>query len=132
MIYAFEQEQLDKTEDTLEKNLIENGVTSAIVLDMAGHIIASCKSKECTYDIYSLAALAAGNFGAVNAMAKIVGEEDFSLLFHKGEGENLHFSKISDDLLLITTFGNEVSLGFLRMKISESLNVIRSIFIENP
>ncbi|MBW1822077.1 MAG: roadblock/LC7 domain-containing protein [Deltaproteobacteria bacterium] len=132
MIYAFEQEQLDKTEDTLEKNLIENGVTSAIVLDMAGHIIASCKSKECTYDIYSLAALAAGNFGAVNAMAKIVGEEDFSLLFHKGEGENLHFSKISEDLLLITTFGNEVSLGFLRMKISESLNVIRGIFIENP
>ena len=132
MIYAFDQEQIDKTEDILEKNLIENGVKSAIVLDMAGHIIASCKSKDCTHDIYSLAALAAGNFGAVSAMAQIVGEEEFSLLFHKGEDENLHFSKISDDLLLITTFGNEVSLGFLRMKISESLNVIRSIFIENP
>ena len=132
MIYAFEQEQLDKTEDTLEKNLIENGVKSAIVLDMAGHIIASCKSKDCTHDIYSLAALAAGNFGAVSAMAQIVGEEEFSLLFHKGADENLHFSKISEELLLIATFGNEVSLGFLRMKISESLNVIRSIFIENP
>ena len=128
MIYAFEQEQLDKTEDILEKNLIENGVKSAIVLDMAGHIIASCKSKGCTHDIYSLAALAAGNFGAVSAMAQIVGEEEFSLLFHKGEDENLHFSKISEELLLITTFGNEVSLGFLRMKISESLNVIRGIF----
>jgi len=132
MIYAFEQEQLDKTEDTLEKNLIENGVKSAIVLDMAGHIIASCKSKDCTHDIYSLAALAAGNFGAVSAMAQIVGEEEFSLLFHKGEDKNLHFSKINEELLLIATFGNEVSLGFLRMKISESLNVIRSIFIENP
>jgi len=132
MIYAFDQEQLDKTEDILEKNLIENGVKSAIVLDMAGHIIASCKSKDCTHDIYSLAALAAGNFGAVSAMAQIVGEEEFSLLFHKGADENLHFSKISEELLLITTFGNEVSLGFLRMKISESLNVIRSIFIENP
>ena len=130
MIYAFEQEQLDKTEDILEKNLIENGSKIAIVLDMAGHIIASCKSKECKHDIYSLAALAAGNFGAVNAMAKIVGEEEFSLLFHKGGDENLYFSKISEDLLLITTFGNEVSLGFLRMKISESLNVIRGIFKE--
>jgi len=132
MIYAFEQDQLDKTEDILEKNLIENGVKSAIVLDMAGHIIASCKSKDCTHDIYSLAALAAGNFGAVSAMAQIVGEEEFSLLFHKGADKNLHFSKISEELLLIATFGNEVSLGFLRMKISESLNVIRSIFIENP
>ena len=44
--------------------------------------------------MYSLAALAAGNFGAVDAMAKIVGEEEFSLLFHKGEDENLHFSKV--------------------------------------
>ncbi|MBT8357273.1 MAG: roadblock/LC7 domain-containing protein [Desulfobacterales bacterium] len=128
MIYAFDQEQLDKTEDILEKNLIKNGVKIAIVLDMAGHIIASCKSKDCTHDMYSLAALAAGNFGAVEAMAKIVGEEEFSLLFHKGADENLHFSKISKDLLLITTFGNEVSLGFLRMKISESLKVVRSIF----
>ena len=118
MIYAFEQEQLDKTEDILEKNLIKNGVKIAIVLDMAGHIIASCKSKDCTHDMYSLAALAEGNFGAVEAMAKIVGEEEFSLLFHKGGDENLHFSKISDDLLLITTFRNDVSLGFLRMKIS--------------
>ncbi|MBT8351000.1 MAG: roadblock/LC7 domain-containing protein [Deltaproteobacteria bacterium] len=128
MIYAFDQEQLDKTEDILEKNLIKNGVKIAIVLDMAGHIIASCKSKDCTHDMYSLAALAAGNFSAVEAMAKIVGEEEFSLLFHKGADENLHFSKISKDLLLITTFGNEVSLGFLRMKISESLKVVRSIF----
>jgi len=128
MIYAFDQEQLDKTEDILEKNLIENGVKSAIVLDMAGHIIASCKSKDCTHDICSLAALAAGNFGAVSAMAQIVGEEEFSLLFHKGADENLHFSKINEELLLITTFGNEVSLGFLRMKISESINVMRDIF----
>ena len=128
MIYAFDQEQIDKTEDILEKNLIKNGVKIAIVLDMAGHIIASCKSKDCTHDMYSLAALAAGNFGAVEAMAKIVGEEEFSLLFHKGGDENLHFSKISDDLLLITTFRNDVSLGFLRMKISETLNVVRGIF----
>jgi len=128
MIYAFDQEQLDKTEDILEKNLIKNGVKIAIVLDMAGHIIASCKSKDCTHDMYSLAALAAGNFSAVEAMAKIVGEEEFSLLFHKGGDENLHFSKISDDLLLITTFRNDVSLGFLRMKISESLKVVRGIF----
>ena len=40
MIYAFDQEQLDKTEDILEKNLIKNGVKIAIVLDMAGHIVA--------------------------------------------------------------------------------------------
>ena len=128
MIHTFDQDQLDKIENVLEKDLIESGVKSAIVVDMAGHIIASGKSNKCKHDIYSLAALAAGNFGAVDAMAKIVGEEEFSLLFHKGQDENLHFSKITEELLLITTFGNDVSLGFLRMKISESIKSIRDIW----
>jgi predicted regulator of Ras-like GTPase activity (Roadblock/LC7/MglB family) len=128
MIHSFDQEQLEKTETILDEDLIESGVIIALVVDMAGHIVANCRSKNCNHDVYSLAALAAGNFGAVNAMAKIVGEDEFSLLFHKGQDENLHFSKINEELLLITTFGNEVSLGFLRLKISEAIEKIRDLW----
>ena len=60
-------------------------------------------------------------------MAKIVGEEDFSLLFHKGESESIHFSKIDDELLLVTIFGKDVSLGFLRLKVTEATKKIKSI-----
>ncbi len=128
MIHSFDQEQLEKTEAILDVDLVESGVIIALVVDMAGHIVANCRSKDCNHDVYSLAALAAGNFGAVNAMAKIVGEEEFSLLFHKGQDENLHFSKINEELLLITTFGNEVSLGFLRLKIAEAIEKIRDVW----
>ena len=128
MIQSFDQEQLDQTESILEKDLIKSGVNIALVVDMAGHIIANSRSDECSHDVYSLAALAAGNFGAVNAMAQIVGEEEFSLLFHKGQDENLHFSKVSEEILLITTFSNEISLGFLRLKIAEAIEKIRSIW----
>jgi predicted regulator of Ras-like GTPase activity (Roadblock/LC7/MglB family) len=128
MIQSFDQDQLEKTETILDEELIESGVKIALVVDMAGHIIANCCGSGCNHDVYSLAALAAGNFGAVNAMAKIVGEEEFSLLFHKGQDENLHFSKINDELLLITTFGNEVSLGFLRLKIAEAIERIRGLW----
>jgi predicted regulator of Ras-like GTPase activity (Roadblock/LC7/MglB family) len=75
-----------------------------------------------------LAALAAGNFGAVSAMAKIIGEEEFSLLFHKGHKESIHFSKVLADFLLVTIFGKEVSLGFLRLKVSEAIERIKMIF----
>ena len=128
MIISFDQEVLEKTEAILDEDLIESGVRVALVVDLAGHIVANCRAKDCNHDVYSLAALAAGNFGAVNAMAKLVGEDEFSLLFHKGQDENLHFSKISDEFLLITTFGNEVSLGFLRLKISEAIERIRTLW----
>lgn len=128
MLQSFDQEQLEKAEAVLEEDLIESGVNIALVVDMAGHIVANAHSAGCSHDVYSLAALAAGNFGAVNAMAKIVGEEEFSLLFHKGQDENLHFSKINEELLLITTFGNDVSLGFLRLKIAEAIERIRGLW----
>jgi predicted regulator of Ras-like GTPase activity (Roadblock/LC7/MglB family) len=63
----------------------------------------------------------------VNAMAKIIGEEDFSLLFHKGDKESINFSKVNDDLLLLTIFGKEISLGFLRLKVAEAIRKIQNL-----
>jgi hypothetical protein len=42
-------------------------------------------------------------------MAKLVGESEFSLLFHKGKKLSIHFSKVTDDTLLISMFNKELS-----------------------
>ncbi|NNF97792.1 MAG: roadblock/LC7 domain-containing protein [Desulfobacteraceae bacterium] len=103
------------------------GVTCVLLIDMAGNIIANIDNGKRKHDIYSLAALAAGNFGAVSAMAKIIGEDEFSLLFHKGKKENIHFSRVSDEFLLVSIFGNQVSLGFLRLKVAETIKTIKDL-----
>jgi predicted regulator of Ras-like GTPase activity (Roadblock/LC7/MglB family) len=121
------QEQLDGIERILRKDLVDLGVHSVILIDMAGNIIAQLDNGEMNHDVYSLAALAAGNFGAVSAMAKIIGEEEFPLLFHKGEKRNIQFSKVTPEFLLVTTFGKEISLGFLRLKVAESIKKIEQI-----
>jgi predicted regulator of Ras-like GTPase activity (Roadblock/LC7/MglB family) len=126
--YMLGQKQLDRMEEILKANLIDNGVRCVCLIDMAGNIICNLDNGEKQHDIYSLAALAAGNFGAVEAMAKIIGESEFSLLFHKGKKENIHFSKISTDFLLITIFGNDISLGFLRLKVGESVDLLNGVF----
>ena len=127
MEYSLSQEQLNGVEEVLRKDLIELGVRAVILIDMAGNIVAQLVSGETKHDIYALAALAAGNFGAVSAMAKIIGEEEFPLLFHKGEKRNIQFSKVTTDFLLVTTFGKEISLGFLRLKVAESIKKIEKI-----
>jgi predicted regulator of Ras-like GTPase activity (Roadblock/LC7/MglB family) len=125
--FALGQKQLDGIDDILQNDLVEIGVHCVFLIDMSGNIIASMDDGENKHDIYSLAALAAGNFGAVSAMAKIVGEGEFSLLFHKGKKENIHFSKVLSEFLLITLFGNEISLGFLRLKVAEAVERITKI-----
>ncbi len=127
MSYTLGQKQLDSIEEVLQQDLIDIGVRCVFLIDMAGNIIANRDNGKIKHDVYSLAALAAGNFGAVSAMAKIIGEGEFSLLFHKGKQENIHFNKIISDFLLITIFSNDISLGFLRLKVNEAVEKIKTV-----
>ena len=121
------QEQLEKIDQILTENLVKIGVDCVIVIDMAGNIITAKEKGKNKYDVYSFAALAAGNFATVDAMAKLVGEQEFSLLFHKGTESNIHFSKIDDELLLITMFGKNISLGFFRPHLVEDIDRIKKL-----
>ena len=127
MQYALGPEQLDKIENILQKDIMELNIHCVVLLDLAGNIIVNLNNGKVKYDIYSLAALAAGNFGAVSAMAQMVGEEEFFLLFHKGKKESIYFCKILTDFLLITIFGQDISLGFLRLRVDKSIEKIEKI-----
>jgi predicted regulator of Ras-like GTPase activity (Roadblock/LC7/MglB family) len=121
----FDKQQIESIENILQEELIDLGVQSVILMDLAGNVIVNLENGDSSHDVYSLAALAAGNYGAVSAMANIIGEQEFSLLFHKGEEESIHFSKVVDDLLLLTIFNKNVSLGFLRLKVAEAIKRIQ-------
>ncbi|MCD6586375.1 MAG: roadblock/LC7 domain-containing protein [Desulfobacteraceae bacterium] len=121
----FDKQQIESIENILQEELVDLGVQSVILMDLAGNVIVNLENGDVTHDVYSLAALAAGNYGAVSAMANIIGEQEFSLLFHKGEEESIHFSKVVEDLLLLTIFNKNVSLGFLRLKVAEAVKRIQ-------
>jgi predicted regulator of Ras-like GTPase activity (Roadblock/LC7/MglB family) len=123
----FSQKQLERIENVLEAGMIDKGVGCVLLIDMAGNIIANLDDGKKEPDIYSLAALAAGNYGAVEAMANIIGEDDFSLLFHKGKDVNIHFKTLSNEFLLISIFANVLSLGFLRLIVAEAVEKIKFI-----
>lgn len=122
-----DEKQFENMESILSEELIDLGVSCVLLIDLAGNILVNLDNGKAKHDVYSLAALAAGNFGAVSEMARIIGEEDFSLLFHKGQNESIHFSRINQDLLLLTTFGTDVSLGFLRLRVAEAIRRIQEL-----
>lgn len=116
MEYSLEENQLDKIEKLLRSEIVQAGAHCVCLIDVAGNILVDLDNGEAGFDVYSLAALAAGNFGAIDAIAHIIGEEAFSLLFHKGKNRSIYFHKILEDFLLVIIFGNETSLGYLRLK----------------
>lgn len=123
----FDEKQFELIENILDKELIDLGIQTVLLIDLAGNIIVNLDDGKRQYDVYSLAALAAGNFGAVSAMADIIGEKDFTLLFHEGNKKSIHFSKVVENLLLIVIFGKDISLGFLRLKVANAIQQIKNL-----
>lgn len=119
---------LNQIRELVDSTLISAGVHTVLVIDDAGNIVANCGEGNTGFDLLSLAALAAANFGATSQMAKLIGEDDFSLLFHKGKNESIHFAKIGTDLILISIFKDDVSLGLVRLRVAQLSKTIEELF----
>ena len=121
-----QKEKLDLVSDLLSYDLIDNGVLSAILADMAGNFLVDARNNGHQYDRQSLASLAVGNFMAVSTLLNYLEDTELTLLFHKGENLNIHFKLILNDFLLISLFDKNISLGFLRLKIKKIESFLKS------
>lgn len=127
MQYAFDDKDLMLIEEVLRQSLIGIGVRCAVFVDMSGAIIAKQDDGQMNLDLVNMAILAACNFSAAGAIAERIGEDEFSLLVHKGKKESIFFHSVTAGFLLMTIFGKEVSMGFLRIGMAETIRKIRYI-----
>jgi predicted regulator of Ras-like GTPase activity (Roadblock/LC7/MglB family) len=124
------KQSLDRIDSILGNLLNRSGAHTVLLIDKAGQLI----SFQGTMDqekVASLAALTAANYGATTAIARLFGEEEFTLLFHKGKEENIHFSNVGEEYLMITVFSNNTHLGLVRLEVRKGLEQIEAMFAEN-
>lgn len=88
------------------------------VIDKNGQLIAS-EGQVDDLDGTSLASLVAGEIAATGGLAKLMGEKEFSTLFHEGERDNLHISVVASRVILVIIFDNRSSLGLVRLRVKK-------------
>src|ERR1700693_2006756 len=77
----------------------QTNAQATFLVDKNGQLIASIGENK-NLDTTSLASLTAGNIAATGGMAKLLGEKEFSILFHEGEKDNIHISLIRQPVVL--------------------------------
>ena len=97
------------------------------LVDKNGQLIASA-GEDKDMDTTSLASLTAGNIAATGGLAKLLGEKEFSILFHEGEKDHLHISLVGDRVILVVIFDNRTSLGLVRLRVKRSSEKLTGIF----
>ena len=100
----------------LRKLLSDSYAKVVFLVDKNGTLLASVGATE-GFDTTSLASLAAGNIAATGGLANLIGEKEFSILFHEGERDNMHISVVADRLILVVVFDRRSSVGLVRLRV---------------
>lgn len=120
------EEEFRQIDAELHKLYAQTNAVMTLLVDKNGQLIASVGQPTDNMDITSLASLTAGNIAAVGAMAKLLGEKEFSVLFHEGERENIHITLIGR-IILVVVFDQRSSLGLVRLRVKKSVETLSKV-----
>ena len=110
--------------------LAESAATDALLIDRGGQLLAE-GGVDRPLDTVSLSALAAGAFSSTAAMARLLGEPEFTMLFHQGTKENIHVTAVDEEAILLATFDGRTTVGMVRLFAKEASAAIGAILAES-
>jgi predicted regulator of Ras-like GTPase activity (Roadblock/LC7/MglB family) len=113
----------------IERLLRESNSKVIFLVDKNGQLIAST-GETAHLDTTSLASLTAGNIAATGGLAKLIGEKEFSILFHEGEKDNIHISIVGGRVILVVIFDQRSSLGLVRLRVKKASIELANVFEE--
>lgn len=118
--------EITQIHKSLLQLLKQSEAKCAILVDTDGKCLAK-KGFTQSIDTDALAALIAGSFASTRAMASLVGEKDFSVLFHQGEKDHIHNILVDDSTILTVIFDDRTTIGMVRLYSKEGSKTLKTI-----
>src|SRR6202165_4423268 len=122
-------EEFRKIKEALGRLRLDANANVVFLVDKNGQQIAAMGDLT-TLDTTSLASLTAGNVAATDGLARLIGEKEFSILFHEGEKDNIHISIVAQRVILVVIFDERSSLGLVRLRVRRATGELDKIFEE--
>ena len=125
VLYA---EQLGEINAILARLRADSSARATFLIDRNGQQLAAEGERLEQIDVMGLASLTAGNVASTDAIAKLIGEKEFSALVHEGEKDNLHISLVNDRIILLVLFDEKSSLGLVRLRVRRASADLVEVF----
>ncbi len=121
------EEEFNQIKQVISKLRVDANAKVVFLVDKNGQQIAAHGDIE-NLDTTSLASLTAGNVAATDGLAKLIGEKEFSILFHEGEKDNIHISIVAQRVILVVIFDTRSSLGLVRLRVKKASQELNDVF----
>jgi predicted regulator of Ras-like GTPase activity (Roadblock/LC7/MglB family) len=123
---AIHEEDAQRINGVLLHFLGESGAMESLLIDRSGQLLARGGASR-SLDTVSLSALAAGAFSSTAAMARLLGETEFTMLFHQGVKESIHVAAVDEHAILLAIFDSRTTVGMVRLFAKEAATAIGQI-----
>jgi predicted regulator of Ras-like GTPase activity (Roadblock/LC7/MglB family) len=124
---VFYKEDIEIIGKSLNVFLKNANAQCALLVDKDGHMVTK-EGESATYDMDTISALVAGSFAATKQMAKLLGEEEFALMFHQGKKDNIQLSLVGERTILAVIFDDRTTLGMVRLYSSQVSSKLAQVF----
>jgi len=125
--WSFREEDLKVITGLMSGLLRETSVRSLLLVDRTGQIVTNVGEAP-QFDTQAFASLTAADFSANDQLARMIGEHEFSSLFHQGEKESMYLADIARRVILVALFDNQTTLGLVRLKVRATVEELTRVF----
>jgi predicted regulator of Ras-like GTPase activity (Roadblock/LC7/MglB family) len=124
------EQQFAAINDSLKAFLRESQGKCVLLVDRDGQMLARQGFTQ-NLDTMSLAALAAGAIASTQAIATLLGEPEFNVLFHQGTHDHIHFSLVGQRAILMAVFDERTTIGLIRLVATKTVDALAGL-LEAP
>lgn len=101
---------------------------STLLIDNTGQIVTSIGMPP-EFDVISFASLCAADFEANRQLAQLIGERDFTTLYHQGSNESMYLSRVEMKVILAVLFDRRTTLGLVRLRVKRAVEQLTPLFM---
>ncbi|MDD4857480.1 MAG: roadblock/LC7 domain-containing protein [Candidatus Krumholzibacteria bacterium] len=113
--------------NTILQELLKNSnASSVLLLDKTGQLISSLGDPP-QFDMHGFASLCAADFEANAQLAVLIGEKDFSTLYHQGSNESMYLARVENNIILVILFDKRTTLGLVRLRAKKAVDNLETV-----
>lgn len=107
-------EDIDHLNTVLSQLVTKANLLMAVLINKDGRLLTNQGSLE-VVDTVSLAALVAGNSASTLAIANLVGETEFSTMYHQGRDKHIYIAVVDDNTFLALVFDDRTNIDRVKV-----------------
>lgn len=107
-------EDIEQLNQVLIQLVTKANLLLAVLINKDGRLLTSQGSLE-QVDTVSMAALVAGNSASTLAIAQLMGESEFSTMYHQGKDKHIYISIVDDNTFLALVFDDRTNIDRVKV-----------------